>query len=162
MIASAPSRQATFETPNELEIVVRRVVDAPRRLVFEAWTSPKYIPRWMLGPDGWTMPVCEVDLRVGGAWRFAWKKDDGAEMAMSGTYREVVPPKRLVSTERWGPEWPETVNAIDFDETDGRTTITITITYPSQAARDAALASGMTEGMRLTFQRFDKILMTLV
>jgi uncharacterized protein YndB with AHSA1/START domain len=115
----------------------------------------------MLGPDGWTMPICEVDLRPGGAWRFGWRKDDGAEMIMTGTYREIVRPEKLVSTESWGPEWPETVNSITFTEESGATTVTITITYPSKEARDAAAASGMKEGMVATFQRFDGLLTTL-
>src|ERR1041385_4731798 len=91
-----------FTTPSEREIVVTRVVDAPRRLVFEAYTNPTHLPHWMLGPDGWTMPICEIDLRPGGAWRFVWRQLDGAEMEMRGVYQEVTPPERLVSTESWG------------------------------------------------------------
>ena len=86
-------------TPTDREIVVTRVVDAPRRLVFEAWTNPEYLPRWMLGRPGWTMPVCEIDLRPGGKWRFVWRQVDGTEMAMHGVYKEIAPPERLVSTE---------------------------------------------------------------
>src|SRR5258705_10886957 len=90
-------------TPSDREIVVTRVFDAPRRLVFEAWTNPKHVPRWLLGPDGWTMPVCEIDLRPGGSWHFVWRKSNGTEMAMRGAYREVTPPERLGNTEGWGP-----------------------------------------------------------
>ena len=79
-------------------------------LVFDAWTNPTHVPQWLLGPEGWTMPVCEIDLRPGGSWRYVWRKTDGTEMAMAGSYREFAPPERLVSTERWGPEWPETIN----------------------------------------------------
>ena len=92
----------TFATPSDLEIEVTRVVDAPRELVFDAWTKPEHITHWMLGPDGWTMPVCEIDLRVGGAWHFVWRRADGGEMEMRGEYREVAPPERLVSTETLG------------------------------------------------------------
>jgi len=141
--------------------VFTRVVNAPRRVVFDAWTNPKHVPRWMLGPEGWTMPVCEIDLRVGGAWRFVWRKSDGMEMAMTGTYREVMPPERLVSTERWGPDWPETVNAVVLTESAGQTTITLTITYPTKEARDAALATGMKEGMDPSYARLDSLLATL-
>src|SRR3954466_13078706 len=88
----------TFTTPSDREIVMTRVVDAPRRLVFEAYTNPEHLPHWMLGPGGWTMPVCEIDLRPGGAWHFVWRRSDGTEMAMRGVYREIVAPERLVST----------------------------------------------------------------
>jgi uncharacterized protein YndB with AHSA1/START domain len=148
----------TYATPSDREIVITRVVEAPRRLVFDVWTSPEHVPHFLLGPEGWTMPVCEIDLRVGGAWRYVWRKDDGAEMAMSGIYREVVPPERVVSTERWGPEWPETVNTLQLTEAAGRTTITITVLYPSKEARDMALQTGMKEGMDMGFTRLEKLL----
>jgi uncharacterized protein YndB with AHSA1/START domain len=150
--------ETKFTTPSDREIVMTRVVDAPRRLVFEAWTNPEHVPHWLLGPEGWTMPVCEIDLRVGGAWRYVWRKEDGAEMAMSGIYREVVRPERIVSTERWGPDWPETVNTVQLVETAGRTTITITVLYPSKEARDMALQTGMKEGMNQGFARLDELL----
>ena len=89
-------------TPSDLETLMTRSFDAPRRLVFEAWTDPRHLPNWMLGPEGWTLPVCEVDLRAGGGWHFVWRRSDGSEMGMRGTYREVTPPERLVSTESWG------------------------------------------------------------
>ncbi len=152
----------TYATPSDKEVVVTRVVDAPRRVVFDAWTNPEHIPQWMLGPEGWTMPVCEIDLRPGGSWHFVWRKSDGTEMAMSGTYREVVPPERLVSTEKWGPEWPETVNKLVLTESGGQTTVTLTISYPSKDARDAALKTGMKEGMDLSFARFDELVRRLL
>jgi uncharacterized protein YndB with AHSA1/START domain len=147
-----------FDTPNDLEIVVTRVVAAPRRAVFEAFTVPDRIRQWLLGPPGWTMPVCELDLRVGGAWRYTWRKDDGAEMTLSGTVKEVRPPERMVTTERWGPEWPETLNTLSLAESGGKTTITMTIRYPSKQARDAALATGMKAGMDMSFGRLDEVL----
>jgi uncharacterized protein YndB with AHSA1/START domain len=79
-----------------------RVFDAPRGLVWESYTNPAHPPNWMLGPEGWTMPVCEIDLRPGGSWHFVWRKADGSEMEMRGEYREVTPPERLVQTESWG------------------------------------------------------------
>ncbi len=145
--------ETTFATPTDTEIEITRVFDAPRALVFDAWTKPEHIPNWMLGPPGWTMPACEVDLRAGGAWRFAWQHSDGNEMTMQGVYREVSPPERLVSTESWGPEWPETVNTVTFNEEAGRTTVVITTSYPSKEARDAALGTGMKQGMNLSFER---------
>jgi len=116
----------------------------------------------MLGPEGWTMPVCEMDLRTGGSWRYVWRKANGTEMDMSGLITEVVPNQRLVTTEKWGPEWPETINRIEFTESDGQTTITLTVTYPSREARDAALKTGMKDGMEPSFARLDKLVRTLV
>jgi uncharacterized protein YndB with AHSA1/START domain len=152
----------TLTTPSDREIVVTRVVDAPRRLVFAAHTSREHLPHWMLGPEGWTMPVCEIDLRVGGAWRFVWRRADGAEMAMRGVYQEIDPPERLVSTESWGGDWPDTINTLILSEQDGKTTITQRTLYPSKEARDAALQTGMTDGMSVTYDRLDAYLATLV
>ncbi len=150
-----------YTTPTDTEIVITRVVDAPRRLVWKAWTEPEHIRQWLSGLEGWTMPVCEMDARAGGAWRYVWRKDSGTEMAMGGLVREAVPPERLVTTERWGPEWPETVNTLRLAEAGGRTTITLTILYPSTEARDAALATGMKDGMDLSFSRLDALLRTM-
>jgi uncharacterized protein YndB with AHSA1/START domain len=152
----------TVATPTEREIVITRAFDAPRALVWETWTNPKYVRQWLLGPEGWTMPVCEIDLRAGGSWRYVWRKTDGAEMAMAGGYIEVTPPERLVSTEKWGPEWPETVNTMVLTESGGRTTTTLTIAYPSREARDAALKTGMTDGSERSFARLDNLLAALV
>src|SRR5437773_11634446 len=97
-----------------------RVVDAPRELVFEAWSKPEHPPHWMLGPSGWTLPVCEIDLRPGGAWHFVWRRSDGTEMGMRGVYREIAPPERLVASEpRRGdsPETPKTQVLTEHDAT---------------------------------------------
>lgn len=158
MISRARTGVTTYATPTDQEVVITRVVDAPRHLVWQAWTDPLHIAQWMLGPEGWTMPICEIDLRPGGAWRYVWRRDDGSEMSMGGVVREALPPERLVTTERWGPEWPETVNTMVLTESLGQTTITLTIAYPSQAARDAALQTGMKEGMELSFKRLDEVL----
>ena len=135
-----------------------RIFDAPRKLVFAAWTTPKYVQRWLLGPEGWTMPVCEIDLRPGGEWHFVWRKEHGTEMSMRGTYKEVKPPERLVSTESWGPEWPETLNTIDLREENGKTTMTLTILYVSKEARDNALKTGMKDGVEVSFNRLVTVL----
>lgn len=148
-------------TPTDLEVVISRVVNAPRQLVWEAWTSPKHVQKWMLGPDGWTMPVCEIDLRTGGSWHFVWRKANGSEMDMRGSYREVAPPERLVSTEKWGPEWPETINTLTLAERGGQTTITQTILYPSKEGRDAALKTGMTTGAAQSYDRLDLLLASM-
>jgi uncharacterized protein YndB with AHSA1/START domain len=105
----------------------------------------------MLGPQGWSMPVCEIDLRPGGAWRFIWRRSDGSQLEMGGVYREVKPPERLVSTESWGDGWPETLNTLLLSEKSGKTLITQHVRYPSKEARDAALNTGMQDGMSESF-----------
>jgi uncharacterized protein YndB with AHSA1/START domain len=151
----------TIATPSECEVTMTRVVDAPRRLVWEAWTDPAHVPHWMLGPGDWTMPVCEIDLRPGGTWHFVWQKPNGSRMDMSGIYREVEPPVRLVSTEKWGPEWPETINTLVLSESGGRTTIALTVRYPSRQARDEAMKTGMEDGARASFDRLERYVQTL-
>lgn len=151
----------TYATPSDQEIVVTRIVDAPRRLVFEAHTNPAHLPHWLLGPEGWTMPVCEIDLRPGGAWHFVWRSADGTEMAMRGVYQEVVPPERLVSIESWGGDWPETLNTLILSEEDGKTRITSRVRYPSKEARDAALKTGMQDGMSAGYDRLAEYLQTM-
>ena len=147
--------RTTFETPSDLEVVITRRFDAPRKLLFEVWTSPAHLPHWMLGPEGWTMPICEVDLRPGGTYRFVWRKPHGTEITITGTYREIRPPEKLVFTESWGKEWPETINDLVFSEEGGKTTVTQTIRYPSKAARDAALETGMRDGTIRGYARLD-------
>jgi uncharacterized protein YndB with AHSA1/START domain len=107
------------------------------------------------------MPVCEIDLRPGGMWHFVWRRADGSEMEMRGVYKEVVPPEKLVSTESWGGDWPETVNTLTLSEQDGKTTLTITILYPSKEARDAVLNTGMKDGMNQSFERLAEYLHSL-
>jgi uncharacterized protein YndB with AHSA1/START domain len=158
MVSASNVGKTTFTTPSDREFVTTRVFDAPRHLVWEAWTNPKHVPQWLLGPSGWTMPVCEIDLRPGGEWHFVWRNADGNEMEMRGIYREVSPPERLVNTERWGPEWPETVNTLVFAERGDQTLMTLTVLYPSKEARDAAMATGMTSGMTESFDRLDAFL----
>jgi uncharacterized protein YndB with AHSA1/START domain len=151
----------TVTMPTDRELVLTRVFDAPRALVFEVYTSPEHLPHWMLGPPGWTMPVCEIDLRVGGVWHCAWRHSDGNMMEIRGVYKEVVPPERVVSTESWGGDWPETVNTVVFTEKDGRTTLSLTILYPSKEARDAAVQTGMTKGVNMSYDRLASRLETM-
>jgi len=162
MNETATARNTTdITTPSDREIVMTRVFNAPRKLVWAAHTQPEHISRWMLGPDGWTMPVCEIDLRPGGGWHFVWRKEDGAEMGMQGTYKEVVAPERLVHTESWGADWPETLNTMVLTEEDGKTRLTNTILYPSKENRDAALKTGMAEGANQSYDRLDDLLRKL-
>lgn len=155
-------RATTIATPSDHEVVITRVVSAPRRLVFAAFTDPAHVPQWMLGPAGWSMPICEIDLRPGGAWRFVWRRDDGSEMEMSGVYKEIAPPERLVSTEAWGGDWPETLNTLLLTEQGGQTTINQWVRYPSRAARDAALQTGMEDGVEESYNRLERLVSSMV
>jgi uncharacterized protein YndB with AHSA1/START domain len=161
MTTANKTGETTFTTPSDREVAMSRVFDAPRSLVWEAWTSPEHMPHWLLGPEGWTMPVCEIDLRPGGEFRFGWRKGDGEEMEIRGAYREVAPPERLVSTESWGGDWPETINTLVLSEEDGKTTMTQTVLYPSREARDAALETGMKDGASVSFERLAEYLRTI-
>ena len=146
------------------EIVVTRVFDAPRRLVFDAYTKPELIKKWLLGPDGWSMPICETDLRTGGKYRYVWRNEtDGSEMGMGGVYRDVVPPERIVVTEVFDEAWypGEAVDTIILVEQNGQTTLTQTILYDSRATRDAVLKSPMQTGMAASYDRLEKFLPSL-
>jgi uncharacterized protein YndB with AHSA1/START domain len=144
----------------EREIALTRVFEAPRALVFEALTRPEHIRRWLLGPPGWTMAVCEVDLRVGGAYRFVWRRDDGTELGMGGVYREIAPPERLVHTERFDAAWypGEAVVTTVLIEEGGRTKLASTVSYVSRDARDAVLRSGMEAGVAASYDRLAGLL----
>jgi uncharacterized protein YndB with AHSA1/START domain len=144
----------------EREIALTRVFEAPRALVFEALTRPEHIRRWLLGPPGWTMAVCEVDLRVGGAYRFVWRRDDGTELGMGGVYREIAPPERLVHTERFDAAWypGEAVVTTVLIEEGGRTKLASTVSYESRDARDAVLRSGMEAGVAVSYDRLAGLL----
>ncbi|MCB9898853.1 MAG: SRPBCC family protein [Planctomycetes bacterium] len=146
----------------EREILITRDFDAPRELVWDALHRCDLLRRWLLGPPGWTMTVCENDVRPGGAFRHVWRDAQGAEMAMSGTYLEVVRPERVVRSERFlfgcDAQAGEQHGTLVLTERDGRTTITITVLYPSREARDGALQSGMEHGMRASYARCDDLL----
>ena len=143
------------------EIVMTRVFDAPRTLVFQAFTKPELVQRWLLGPSGWTMPVCEMDLRVGGAFRWVWRREaDGTEMGMGGVYREITPPARLVHTERFDNPWypGDALVTTVLAEQAGRTALTLTVRYESREARDGVLKSGMESGVAASYDRLEETL----
>jgi uncharacterized protein YndB with AHSA1/START domain len=150
----------TFTTPTDREIVITRTFDAPRELVFAAFTQPEHLPNWM-GPAAYKMVTCEMDVRPGGTYRWAWSGADGSIMGMGGTYEEVSPPERIVTVEAFDGIPGETRNTLVFTEEDGRTTATLTVLYPSPEARDGALASGMTDGMTEGYERLDALLRDL-
>ncbi len=134
----------TVGAHGDREILMTRVFDAPRQLVFEAFTKPELVRRWLLGPPGWSMPVCEIDLRVGGKYRYVWRRDNnGTEMGMGGVYREIIVPERVVATEKFGQAWypGEAVGTID-----------------SREARDAVLKSPMESGVAASYDRLADLL----
>jgi len=146
-------------TPSDREIRVARAFDAPAKLVWDCHTKPELIRRWMLGPPGWSMPVCEVDLTVGGAYRYRWRNDaDGTEFGSSGVHREIAPFTKIVTSERMEGFDGEAINTLVFEEAGGRTTATITMLFASKEARDGALQSGMSDGMAMGYDRMDDIL----
>jgi uncharacterized protein YndB with AHSA1/START domain len=149
-------------TPSDREIVMTRGFDAPRSLVWEAITTPALIRRWLGGMPGWTMTTCEMDLRVGGAYRYEWRKDDGTVMGMGGVLREVVPPERMTVTEKFDVSWytGEALVSQVLTEQAGRTTITMTLRYESKEARDMVLKSGASSGMEMGYARLAELLAT--
>jgi uncharacterized protein YndB with AHSA1/START domain len=156
--------KSTVTLPNDRDVVVVRVFDAPRDLVFDALTKPSLLQRWMLGPPGWTMPVCEMDVRPGGKFEWRWRSEkDGSEFGFSGVFREVVRPSRIVHVERFDPgdvggEMGEALVTTVLTEKNRVTTYTTTIRYESAEVRDAALKTGMTDGMEMSYQKLDELL----
>jgi uncharacterized protein YndB with AHSA1/START domain len=152
---------ATLTMPSDRELVITRVFDAPRRLVFEALTKVEHVKRWY-GPRRLTMTLCEIDLRPGGRWRYVLRDPDGNEHAFSGMYREIVPPERIVSTEGYeampGHDYLVTVT---LAEQDGATTLRSHLLYQSVEDRDGHLKSGMEPGMNETFDRLNEHLQTM-
>jgi uncharacterized protein YndB with AHSA1/START domain len=148
-------------TPGERDLVMTRVFDAPRQLVFDAHTKPELVSRWLLGPPGWSMPVCEIDLRVGGKYRYVWQHDqNGTTMGMGGVYREIQAPERIVNTEKFDEAWypGEALGTLVLVEQGGRTTLTYTLRYESRAARDAVIQSNMESGVTASYDRLADLL----
>lgn len=158
--------KAQVTLPSDREVKVTRSLRAPRTLVYRAFTEPALVQRWLLGPPGWSMPVCEMDVRVGGRYRWRWRNEqDGSEFGFSGTFREVQPPSRIVHTEAFDPGtvgggYPdaEAIVTLTLTEEDGVTTATSLIDFGSKAARDNAVATGMTDGMEQSYQLLDRVL----
>ena len=150
-------------TPSDLEVTITRVFDAPRALVFDAFTKPALVKRWLLGPPGWTMPVCEIDPKVGGAIRYVWRHPERGDMAMSGTFRKIERPDRLVHTELFDQDWTggEALVTTTFEEHEGRTVVSATVRYSSRAARDGALKTGMIAGWSKGHDRLDDLLVSI-
>jgi uncharacterized protein YndB with AHSA1/START domain len=147
--------------PSDNEILLTRVFDAPRHLVFEALTRPELIKRWF-GPHGWSLSVCEVDFRVGGAWRYVMHGPNGRRMGMFGDYREIVPVERIVHTERFDEYPGEAVVTTILTEEDGRTIFNATVFHASKDVRDAVIKSGMEHGAAETYDRLNEMLLSQV
>ncbi len=143
------SGKLVVTAPSDREILMTRVFDAPRRLVFDAYTKPELLKRWLGVFGAWELEVCEIDLRVGGSSRYLWRAPDGSSMGMRGVYLEIVPGERLVATESFDEAWydGEAVGTVVFAEQAGRTTLTTRLLYPSRQVRDAVLQSPMEQGV---------------
>jgi uncharacterized protein YndB with AHSA1/START domain len=144
-------------TPTDREIVLTRVFDAPRRLVWDAFTKPELLKRWF-GPRGWSLVVCDVDLRVGGGFRFVLRGPDRRDMGMRGVYREIMPPERSVHMESFDDYPGESQVTAVFVEQAGKTTLSATVLYPSKEIRDAVIKSGMEHGAAESYDKLAELL----
>jgi uncharacterized protein YndB with AHSA1/START domain len=148
-------------TPSDREVVVTRVFDAPRALVFDALTTPELLRRWY-GPNGWSLEVCDIDLKVGGAWRFVVRRPDGKSFGQRGVYREIVRGERIVNTESW-EDWDpgETLVTTVLTENAGKTTFRSTMLFPSQEVRDVVLKGGLQSGATESYERLAEVLASI-
>jgi uncharacterized protein YndB with AHSA1/START domain len=146
-------------TPTDRELRLTRVFEAPRHLVFAALSKPELVSRWMGGLPGWTMTECEIDFRVGGRYRYAWRHESGTEMGLGGEYLEITPPERVVNTEKFDQPWYEGGAEITIllTEADGRTTLIETVRYDSREIRDQVLKTPMEQGVAVSFDRLEDL-----
>ena len=164
MIGSGAANSDSFvvTTPSDVEIRMTRLFDAPRQLVFEALTRPEHVREWWgrLG-DGYSVPVCEIDLRVGGAWRFVNRHPHG-QAEFYGEYREITPPDRLVFTEIFA-DFPDTVSVVTTELADegGKTRMTASVRYPTRDVRDMVLGTGMAHGAGISYDRLEELVVRL-
>ncbi|WP_434041768.1 MULTISPECIES: SRPBCC family protein [Sorangium] len=164
MIASSAVNKDSFQvsTPSEQEVRMTRLFNAPRQLVFDAMTKPEHVRRWWgCLSEGYSVPVCEIDLRPGGKWRFVNRHPNG-EAAFHGEYKEITPPSRLVFTEIF-EDYPDTVTVVTsvFTEEAGKTRMTVTVRYPSLEVRDIVLSTGMAQGAGISYDRLEDLLAEL-
>jgi uncharacterized protein YndB with AHSA1/START domain len=159
------NRSATVTLPTDDQILITREFDAPKHLVYKAWTTPDLVKRWWNAKRG-DVTIAEIDLRVGGTWRYVMVADDGSEVGFHGEYREIVPNERLVSTEVYegateAEQGEGTLNTATFDEADGRTTLTILVQAPSKEIRDAIIESGMEDGLQDALDLLEQVAISL-
>ena len=157
---STQNKSLQVMTPSDEEIRITRSFDAPRMMVWDAYTRPELVKRWLGKMPGWSWAVCEMDVRKGGRYRWLWRGPEGAELGLAGVYLEVVPGERLVTTERYDQQWyeGEAVGTVEFTEADGRTTLVTTLRYGSKNVRDAVLQSPATSGMESGYTALDELL----
>ncbi len=160
----ASSGTAKVTLPSDRQILITREFDAPKELVYKAWTTPELVRQWWSGERG-EMTVCEIDLRVGGGWRYAMVANEGFEVAFHGEYRELVPNERMVSTEAFegipDPDGHASLNTLTLTESDGRTTLTVLVEHPTQEGRDMHINSGMEGGMQEAMDRLEQVAIAL-
>jgi len=149
-------------TPSEREIAMTRVFNAPRELVFKALTTPELVKKWLTGPPGWSMEVCEIDLRVGGAYRYVWNGPTKEVMGLGGVFREIVRPEQFSATEKFDNPWypGEAIVSQALVEANGVTTLTLTVLYESQVIRDGVLKTPMEQGVGASFNNLAEMLET--
>jgi len=150
-------------TPTDNSIEMERDFNAPRELVFDAFTKPELVRRWFLGPDGWTMAVCEIDLKVGGTYRYVWRKEASAEeMTLDGVFREVIHPQKLVAPEKFASAWGsvEAPYTRVFEENGDITKVMVTVLFASKEARDA-VKFGMQQGVAAAYDRMEQVLASM-
>jgi uncharacterized protein YndB with AHSA1/START domain len=167
MTAMTTSGTATVTLPTDEQILITREFDAPKHLVYKAWTTPELVKRWWNANRG-EVTIAEIDLRVGGTWRYVMVADGGFEVGFHGEYREIVPDERIVSTEVYeGVPQPEgepeqgTLNTATFAEADGHTTLTVLVQAPSKEIRDAIIDSGMEAGMQDAMDLLEQVAISL-
>lgn len=151
----------SIATPSDCEIRMTRVFEAPRDLLFEALTNLALLKRWFGVFSGWALSVCEIDLRIGGPFRFVWRNQDGRSMGIHGFYREIVIPERIVHTESFDDYPSESLVTTELTEQDGHTTLTMTMLYESKEVRDAVLKSGMERGVKANYENLDRLLQSI-
>lgn len=159
--------KAEVSLPSDAEVMVTRQFNAPRDLVYRAYTTPELMQRWLLGPPGWTMPVCEMDVRVGGRFRWRWRSNEnGKEFGFHGEFREVSPPRKIVHTEFYDPGdvggdmGDGSLITVELTEANGVTTLVTRMDFASKEARDAAMSTGMTDGMESSYRKLDELLLS--
>ena len=151
--------KVTVEARGDNELIISRSFNASKDLVFRAYTECQYLKRWLAGAEGWSLEVCEINLRVGGKYRWVWKKGE-TEMGAGGEYRDISRPDRIVCTERFDDPWypGEAISTLTLEEKDGVTTLTNAMLYVSKEARDTVLKSPMEEGLSLSYDRLEALL----
>lgn len=161
--AAKPTAKLQVTTPSDREIAMTRVFDAPRRMVYDALTKPELVRRWLGVFGNHTMSVCEIDLKVGGKYRYVWSTPGFPDMGMGGVFQEIVPQQRIVNTEKFDTPWypGEALDTVTLTEQGGKTTMTTTVLYESKEARDGVLESGMADGVGASYETLDRMLASM-